>query len=175
MFVYVSFSVLMLLTTTTTITTTVILNPSDFDYLLTKGNNTTPVDRSSLLLKFDPLLGLPVPANQGQQPLQQLQIPTNTINPCLSPTIEEDEHNDSNRSFVIDHNNQPANKPRVSSGGLNSLGLTATGVTGASAKLLKERSQEVKQQLQLEQQIQQNNKRQLTQGLNKVSINYNYN
>lgn len=150
--------------------TTVILNPSDFDYLLTKGNNTTPVDRSSLLLKFDPLLGLPVPANQGlqQQPLQQLQIPTNTINPCLSPTLEEDEHNDSNRSFIIDNSNQ-TNKSRASnSEGLNSFG-TAAGFTGASAKLLKERSQEVKQQLQLEQQIQQNNKHQLLQGINKVS------
>lgn len=129
------------------------MNPCDFDYLLTKGNNNTPVDRSSLLLKFDPLLGVPVPVNQGQQQLQQLQIPTNTINPCLSPTLEEDEHNASNRSFVLD--------TKLTSGLLSSK-------AGASAKLLKERSQEVKQQLQLEQQIQPN-KRQLTQEANKVS------
>ncbi|KAM7362394.1 transforming acidic coiled-coil protein isoform 2-T2 [Cochliomyia hominivorax] len=127
----------------------------DFDYLLNKGSNNTPVDRSSLLLKFDPLLGVPVPVNQGQQQqLQQLQIPTtNTINPCLSPTIEEDEHNDSNRSFVIE-----TGKPKANN--------TSSGLD-VSAKLLKERSQEVKQQLQLEQQIQQQNKRQLTQGVNR--------
>ncbi|XP_023302752.2 serine/arginine repetitive matrix protein 2 isoform X5 [Lucilia cuprina] len=142
-----------------------ILNPSDFDYLLTKGNNTTPVDRSSLLLKFDPLLGVPVPVNQGQQQLQQLQIPTNTINPCLSPTLEEDEHNDSNRSFVIDTKATGGLGGSLATGG--GAGIAAAGViTGASAKLLKERSQEVKQQLQLEQQVQQN-KRQLTQGVNK--------
>ncbi|XP_037817529.1 serine-rich adhesin for platelets-like isoform X2 [Lucilia sericata] len=140
-----------------------ILNPSDFDYLLTKGNNTTPVDRSSLLLKFDPLLGVPVPVNQGQQQLQQLQIPTNTINPCLSPTLEEDEHNDSNRSFVIDTKATGGLGGSLATGG----GIAAAGIiTGTSAKLLKERSQEVKQQLQLEQQVQQN-KRQLTQGVNK--------
>lgn len=133
------------------------------------------MDRSSLLLKFDPLLGVPVPVNQGQQQqlqqLQLLQIPTNIINPCLSPTLEEDEHNDSNRSFVIE------TKPTT--------GLSLPGQTnGASAKLLKERTQEVKQELQLEQkpqqqqeqkqqleqQLQQQNKRQLTQGGNKVSF-----
>ena len=41
-----------------------ILNTADFDYLLTKGNNTIKVDRSSLLLRFDPLLGTPVVINQ---------------------------------------------------------------------------------------------------------------
>ncbi|XP_065365180.1 serine-rich adhesin for platelets isoform X2 [Calliphora vicina] len=141
----------------------VIFNPSDFEYLLTKGNNNTPVDRSSLLLKFDPLLGLPVPVNQGLQQLQQLQIPTNTINPCLSPTLEEDEHNDSNRSFVIDTKSTSGLSSLVTGGGAAAVG---GGITGASAKLLKERSQEVKQQLQLEQQVQQN-KRQLAQGVNK--------
>uniref|UniRef100_T1PLG7 Transforming acidic coiled-coil-containing protein (TACC) n=1 Tax=Musca domestica TaxID=7370 RepID=T1PLG7_MUSDO len=142
-----------------------ILNPSDFDYLLTKGNNNTPVDRSSLLLKFDPLLGCPVPANQGQQTQQQqqqlhLQIPTNlNNNPCLSPTIEEDELNEStNRSFVVDN----ARTSLGSSGGVGGFGRSS--VTGpalsSSAKLLKERSQEVKQQLL---QQQQQNKRQLPQ------------
>uniref|UniRef100_A0A1I8MLZ0 Transforming acidic coiled-coil-containing protein C-terminal domain-containing protein n=1 Tax=Musca domestica TaxID=7370 RepID=A0A1I8MLZ0_MUSDO len=144
----------------------VILNPSDFDYLLTKGNNNTPVDRSSLLLKFDPLLGCPVPVNQGQQTQQQqqqlhLQIPTNlNNNPCLSPTIEEDELNEStNRSFVVDN----ARTSLGSSGGVGGFGRSS--VTGpalsSSAKLLKERSQEVKQQLLLQQQ--QQNKRQLPQ------------
>ncbi|XP_002137860.4 transforming acidic coiled-coil-containing protein 3 isoform X2 [Drosophila pseudoobscura] len=44
--------------------TKLILNSSDFDYLYTKGNNNAPVDRSSLLLKFDPLLGAAVPVNR---------------------------------------------------------------------------------------------------------------
>ncbi|XP_073822224.1 transforming acidic coiled-coil protein isoform X10 [Musca autumnalis] len=145
----------------------VILNPSDFDYLLTKGNNNTPVDRSSLLLKFDPLLGCPIPVNQGQQAQQQLnlQIPTNlNNNPCLSPTIEEDELNEStNRSFVVDN----TRKSLGGSGGVSGFGGGRSSVTGppalsSSAKLLKERSQEVKQQLQQQQQ-QQHNKRQLPQ------------
>ncbi|XP_073822164.1 transforming acidic coiled-coil protein isoform X4 [Musca autumnalis] len=144
-----------------------ILNPSDFDYLLTKGNNNTPVDRSSLLLKFDPLLGCPIPVNQGQQAQQQLnlQIPTNlNNNPCLSPTIEEDELNEStNRSFVVDN----TRKSLGGSGGVSGFGGGRSSVTGppalsSSAKLLKERSQEVKQQLQQQQQ-QQHNKRQLPQ------------
>lgn len=155
---------------TTSLTNAVILNPSDFDYLLTKGNNNTPVDRSSLLLKFDPLLGCPVPVNQGQQTQQQqqqlhLQIPTNlNNNPCLSPTIEEDELNEStNRSFVVDN----ARTSLGSSGGVGGFGRSS--VTGpalsSSAKLLKERSQEVKQQLL---QQQQQNKRQLPQPGTKV-------
>lgn len=155
---------------------TVIFNPSDFDYLLTKGNNNTPVDRSSLLLKFDPLLGVPVPVNQGQQltTTQQhqqqqlhLQIPTNlNNNPCLSPTIEEDELNEStNRSFVVD------NISRQSSlGG----GRAAGPVLSSSAKLLKERSQEVKQQFQQPEaphhHHSQQNKRQLPQPGIRVSI-----
>ena len=51
----------------------VILNPSDFDYLLTKGSSNVNVDRSSLLLRFDPLLGVPVPVNQSEQQQQKLQ------------------------------------------------------------------------------------------------------
>ncbi|XP_075145201.1 transforming acidic coiled-coil protein isoform X2 [Haematobia irritans] len=142
-----------------------ILNPSDFDYLLTKGNNNTPVDRSSLLLKFDPLLGVPVPVNQGQQGQQQqqlhLQIPTNlNNNPCLSPTIEEDEHNEStNRSFVVDN-------ARTTSSYLVGGRETSTAAGSAissSAKLLKERSQEVKQQFSQQQQHSQQIKRQLPQ------------
>ncbi|XP_067615884.1 serine-rich adhesin for platelets isoform X3 [Eurosta solidaginis] len=72
-----------------------IFNPSDFDYLLTKGNNNTPIDRSSILLKFDPLLGMPVPLNQVQQQVQQQQkifqkiVSSKTTN--LSPALEEDE------------------------------------------------------------------------------------
>lgn len=144
------------------------MNPSDFDYLLTKGNNNTHVDRSSLLLKFDPLLGVPVPANQEkqeQQPLLQqqlqLQIPTNSINPCLSPTLEEDEHNHSNRSFVIDKQATNGNVEAA-------VDRVDDCLTGASAKLLKERSQAVKQQLQLGPQAGQLNKRQLLQGVHKV-------
>nr|XP_013114753.1 unnamed protein product [Stomoxys calcitrans] len=149
-----------------------ILNPSDFDYLLTKGNNNTPVDRSSLLLKFDPLLGVPVPVNQGQQTQQQhhyqqqqlhhLQIPTNlNNNPCLSPTIEEDEHNEStNRSFVVDYTSSTTSL----GGGRDTSAATAAAAGSAissSAKLLKERSQEVKQQFQ--QHHNQQIKRQLPQ------------
>lgn len=157
---------------------TVIFNPSDFDYLLTKGNNNTPVDRSSLLLKFDPLLGVPVPVNQGQQltTTQQhqqqqqlhLQIPTNlNNNPCLSPTIEEDELNEStNRSFVVDN---------ISSRPSSLVGGRAAGpVLSSSAKLLKERSQEVKQQFQQPEaphhHHSQQNKRQLPQPGIRVSI-----
>lgn len=155
---------------------TVIFNPSDFDYLLTKGNNNTPVDRSSLLLKFDPLLGVPVPVNQGQQltTTQQhqqqqlhLQIPTNlNNNPCLSPTIEEDEFNEStNRSFVVDNISRPSSL----------VGGRAAGpVLSSSAKLLKERSQEVKQQFQQPEaphhHHSQQNKRQLPQPGIRVSI-----
>lgn len=157
---------------TTSLTNAVILNPSDFDYLLTKGNNNTPVDRSSLLLKFDPLLGCPVPVNQGQQTQQQqqqlhLQIPTNlNNNPCLSPTIEEDELNEStNRSFVVDN----ARTSLGSSGGFGRSSVTGPALS-SSAKLLKERSQEVKQQLL--QQQQQQNKRQLPQPGTKVCYNF---
>ena len=144
------------------------MNPSDFDYLLTKGNNNTHVDRSSLLLKFDPLLGVPVPVNQEKQEQQQLQlqIPTNTINPCLSPTLEEDEHNHSNRSFVIEK--QEINGDAAAAATVVVNGVDE-GLIGASAKLLKERSQAVKPQLQLGPQAAQQNKRQFIQGVNKVS------
>ncbi|XP_039948262.1 transforming acidic coiled-coil-containing protein 2 isoform X4 [Bactrocera tryoni] len=97
-----------------------ILNPSDFDYLLTKGNNSAPIDRSSILLKFDPLLGVPVPANQVQQQKTTKQTPQilqnilgdNATN--LSPTLEEDEHSSSastssisnNQSFVVETDNK---------------------------------------------------------------------
>ncbi|XP_018797421.1 PREDICTED: transforming acidic coiled-coil-containing protein 2 isoform X2 [Bactrocera latifrons] len=98
----------------------IILNPSDFDYLLTKGNNSAPIDRSSILLKFDPLLGVPVPANQVQQQKPTKQTPqilqnilgSNLTN--LSPTLEEDEHSSSastssisnNQSFVVETDNK---------------------------------------------------------------------
>ncbi|XP_011203741.2 transforming acidic coiled-coil-containing protein 2 isoform X3 [Bactrocera dorsalis] len=98
----------------------IILNPSDFDYLLTKGNNSAPIDRSSILLKFDPLLGVPVPANQVQQQKPTKQTPQilqnilgdNLTN--LSPTLEEDEHSSSastssisnNQSFVVETDNK---------------------------------------------------------------------
>uniref|UniRef100_A0A1B0A2W8 Uncharacterized protein n=1 Tax=Glossina pallidipes TaxID=7398 RepID=A0A1B0A2W8_GLOPL len=78
--------------------------------LLTKGNNNNvPVDRSSLLIKFDPLVGIPLPANTGQnlaqglklqsqQQEQQQQLRLHLLNatknnasnrPCLSPILEE--------------------------------------------------------------------------------------
>lgn len=132
----------------------VVLNPSDFDYLLTKGNNNVPVDRSSLLLKFDPLLGLPVPVfsqvgASGAAAAQQqhlLQLPLNN-NPCLSPTLEEDEHNLTNRSFVIDN----SSKNNTFEGGIcieNGVkqvdcSEAAAATAAESAKLLKERTQEV--------------------------------
>ncbi|KAH8294818.1 hypothetical protein KR018_003378 [Drosophila ironensis] len=83
-----------------------ILNSSDFDYLYTKGSNNAPIDRSSLLLKFDPLLGAPVPVNHPQQQEQALlnilgsnqnQIP----NRALSPTLEELETSVGNQSLGI--------------------------------------------------------------------------
>nr|XP_014089550.1 transforming acidic coiled-coil-containing protein 3 isoform X4 [Bactrocera oleae] len=97
-----------------------ILNPSDFDFLLTKGNNSAPIDRSSILLKFDPLLGVPVPANQvlQQKPTKQTpQILQNILGDNLtnlSPTLEEDEHLTSastssisnNQSFVVETDNK---------------------------------------------------------------------
>lgn len=102
----------------------VVLNSADFDYLLSKGNNNAPINRSSLLLKFDPLLGVAVPVNQPSthegggsiqsakeqqqqqqlplpHPLQPLHIPS-TLGvknlksnvPQLSPTLEENDHDD---------------------------------------------------------------------------------
>lgn len=70
---------------------TVILNSSDFDYLYTKGSNNAPIDRSSLLLKFDPLLGAPVPVNLQQEQEQALLniLGSNQNNRVLSPTLEE--------------------------------------------------------------------------------------
>ncbi|XP_017046043.1 uncharacterized protein LOC108091379 isoform X2 [Drosophila ficusphila] len=81
-----------------------ILNSSDFDYLYTKGSNNAPIDRSSLLLKFDPLLRAPVPVNH---PSQQEQAALNILganpnqNRLLSPTLEEHETSGGNQSFGI--------------------------------------------------------------------------
>ncbi|KAH8307756.1 hypothetical protein KR044_012676 [Drosophila immigrans] len=84
----------------------IIFNSSDFDYLYTKGSNNAPIDRSSLLLKFDPLLGAPVPVyqSQHQQELTLLNILSNNNNlpRALSPTLEEHETSGSNQSFVIE-------------------------------------------------------------------------
>lgn len=84
-------------------TSKVILNSSDFDYLYTKGSNNAPVDRSSLLLKFDPLLGAPVPVNQLPQQEQAVLNKlsnNNNIARALSPTLEEHETSGSNHSFA---------------------------------------------------------------------------
>lgn len=97
----------------------VVLNSADFDYLLSKGNNNAPINRSSLLLKFDPLLGVALPINQtatnegsapsptegesGQQKQQLLKQPQHIHStlgvknlksnvPRLSPTLEESDH-----------------------------------------------------------------------------------
>ncbi|KAL9896458.1 transforming acidic coiled-coil protein isoform 2-T2 [Glossina fuscipes fuscipes] len=96
-------------------------------------NNNVPVDRSSLLLKFDPLVGIPIPINTGQalaqglklqsqqqeqrhhqeQQQQQQQLRLHLLNatnnnannrPCLSPTLEENSTEDI--SFV----NEPTTK-----------------------------------------------------------------
>ncbi|XP_062122082.1 putative mediator of RNA polymerase II transcription subunit 26 isoform X3 [Drosophila sulfurigaster albostrigata] len=79
---------------------------NNFDYLYTKGSNNAPIDRSSLLLKFDPLLGAPVPVNQSQHQQEQtlLNILSNNNNlaRALSPTLEEHETSGSNQSFVIE-------------------------------------------------------------------------
>ncbi|XP_034131406.1 transforming acidic coiled-coil-containing protein 3 isoform X2 [Drosophila guanche] len=84
--------------------TNLILNSSDFDYLYTKGSNNAPVDRSSLLLKFDPLLGAPVPVNHPQHQEQALLniLGNHNQNRALSPTWEEHETSGSNQSFVIE-------------------------------------------------------------------------
>ncbi|XP_017847033.1 uncharacterized protein LOC108603072 isoform X2 [Drosophila busckii] len=91
----------------------IILNSSDFDYLYTKGSNDAPVDRSSLLLKFDPLLGAPVPVNLSQHHQQQQELAllnilsnNNNLTRALSPTVEE--HESSNQSFVIETSAKPA-------------------------------------------------------------------
>lgn len=81
-----------------------ILNSSDFDYLYTKGSNSVPIDRSSLLLKFDPLLGAPVPVNhpnQQEQALQNILGSNQHQNRLLSPTLEEHETSDGNQSFGV--------------------------------------------------------------------------
>ncbi|KAH8360053.1 hypothetical protein KR093_010416 [Drosophila rubida] len=84
----------------------IIFNSSDFDYLYTKGSNNAPIDRSSLLLKFDPLLGAPVPVNQSQlqqeQTLLNILSNNNNLARALSPTLEEHETSGSNQSFVIE-------------------------------------------------------------------------
>lgn len=70
----------------------VFLNPSDFDFLLTKGNNNEHVDRSSLLLKFDPLLGHSVPVPCSGNLITEAVNKLNAINNSrLSPPQEEDE------------------------------------------------------------------------------------
>ncbi|KAH8264525.1 hypothetical protein KR038_009604 [Drosophila bunnanda] len=84
-----------------------ILNSSDFDYLYTKGSNNAPIDRSSLLLKFDPLLGAPVPVNLQQEQEQALLnirgSNQNQNNRVLSPTLEELETSGGNsQSFGIE-------------------------------------------------------------------------
>lgn len=96
-------------TPNTTTTKTVILNSSDFDYLYTKGHNNAPIDRSSLLLKFDPLLGAPVPVNHQQFQQQEQKLlnvlsnnNNNNLPRALSPTLEEHETSGSNQSFVIE-------------------------------------------------------------------------
>ncbi|KAH8343969.1 hypothetical protein KR084_002827 [Drosophila pseudotakahashii] len=80
-----------------------ILNSSDFEYLYTKGSNNAPIDRSSLLLKFDPLLGAPVPVNhlnQQEQALLNILGSNQNQNRILSPTLEEHETS-GNQSFGI--------------------------------------------------------------------------
>lgn len=78
--------------------------------MFTKGHNNAPIDRSSLLLKFDPLLGAPVPVNQ-QQEHKLLNVLSNSNNNnnnnnnlprALSPTLEEHETSGSNQSFVLE-------------------------------------------------------------------------
>ncbi|XP_034485319.1 putative mediator of RNA polymerase II transcription subunit 26 isoform X2 [Drosophila innubila] len=95
----------------------IILNSSDFDYLYTKGSNNEPIDRSSLLLRFDPLLGTPVPVNQSQQQQQQQELTllnilsinnNNNQTRALSPTLEEHETSGSNQSFVLEPSAKPA-------------------------------------------------------------------
>jgi len=106
---------------------TVILNSSDFDYLYTKGSNNEPIDRSSLLLRFDPLLGTPVPVNQAQHHQQQeltlLNILSNNNNNnqarALSPTLEEHETSGSNQSFVL----EPSAKAAPTAGGTVGRGV----------------------------------------------------
>ncbi|XP_065722717.2 uncharacterized protein tacc isoform X3 [Drosophila suzukii] len=63
-------------------------------------SNNAPIDRSSLLLKFDPLLGAPVPVNHlNQQEQALLNILGANQNRILSPTLEEHETSGGNQSF----------------------------------------------------------------------------
>ncbi|XP_017483026.1 PREDICTED: serine-rich adhesin for platelets-like isoform X2 [Rhagoletis zephyria] len=136
----------------------IILNQFDFDYLLTKGNNSAPIDRSSILLKFDPLLGVPVPANQIQQlPAKQspqiFQLLGNNL-ANLGPTIEEDEHsssaslssNSNNQSFVVEAENK-----RISLG-LNLLNESCANAKQTFTKVSTEK-QPIKEQKQQQQQV----------------------
>ncbi|XP_030374651.1 uncharacterized protein LOC115624193 isoform X2 [Scaptodrosophila lebanonensis] len=88
-----------------------IFNSSDLEYLYTKGSHNGPVDRSSLLLKFDPLLGTPVPANP-QLNLLGFNYNNNNNLRALSPTIEEHESSGSNQSFVIEQPEYSAKKAK---------------------------------------------------------------
>ncbi|XP_037730767.1 uncharacterized protein LOC119561016 isoform X3 [Drosophila subpulchrella] len=66
-------------------------------------SNNAPIDRSSLLLKFDPLLGAPVPVNHlNQQEQALLNILGANQNRILSPTLEEHETSGGNQSFGIE-------------------------------------------------------------------------
>ncbi|XP_023179017.2 putative mediator of RNA polymerase II transcription subunit 26 isoform X3 [Drosophila hydei] len=79
-------------------------------------SNNAPVDRSSLLLKFDPLLGAPVPVNQlPQQEQSLLNILSNNNNNiirALSPTLEEHETSGSNHSFASESSAKSAAGPQ---------------------------------------------------------------
>nr|XP_017031195.1 uncharacterized protein LOC108080809 isoform X3 [Drosophila kikkawai] len=70
-------------------------------------SNNAPIDRSSLLLKFDPLLGAPVPVNLKQEQEQALLnirgSNQNQNNRVLSPTLEELETSGGNsQSFAVE-------------------------------------------------------------------------
>lgn len=107
-----------------------ILNPSDFDFLLSKGSNNVVSDRSSLLLKFDPLVGQPVAVGSQEHKGNNINTSSDLNNTAvisppfdlrLSPAIEEEESQEN--EFLHDHfvfesnlssNNSTASKPNES-------------------------------------------------------------
>lgn len=68
-----------------------ILKSSDFDFLLSKGSksNFHSDCRDSLLLRFDPLVGAPVPIGSVIQPTSRLSVTEEEELVSVSPTTEQ--------------------------------------------------------------------------------------
>lgn len=69
------------------------MNPSDFDFLLSKGEQRSQEERyNSILLRFDPLLGIPVPAdNYYFSPVanKSIQQHDNNVNEVIKEVADQ--------------------------------------------------------------------------------------